>query len=177
MKTFLKTTTALTLLFLTACAGSGVRTHQDLADALRDRNIERVSENEEAEKIASPLFEPLGYAIRVQRDEIQTYAYGSASKAEEAMEKIDNNGMPKDQPGWQWEDTPHFFRNGHFIAIYLGKDPKVTAALEEILGPQIAGAALPTSTASSSSMSVSTTSASGASVKIGTGAVIPQSMQ
>lgn len=164
--------TVFSLLVLTACSASGVRTHEALRSALEAKHIEGL--NKDSEKIASPLFEPMGYAIRVHKDEIQTYAYGNTAKAEEAMKKIQKDGTPTDQPGWKWEDSPHFFRNGNFIAIYLGNDANVTTALEEILGKQIAGAPLPVATQSSSSSSVSSTSGSGANVKAGTGAVMPK---
>ena len=46
------------------------------------------------------------------------------------------NGEPIDFPA-----TPHFFREGRIIVLYLGDDPQVLAILETFLGPQIAGGA------------------------------------
>src|SRR3989304_117300 len=38
-----------------------------------------------------------------------------------------------------WPATPHFFQEGRIIVLYLGDDPQVIFALEQILGPQFAG--------------------------------------
>jgi hypothetical protein len=38
-----------------------------------------------------------------------------------------------------WPATPHFFREGRIIVLYLGDDPQVLSVLTAFLGPQIAG--------------------------------------
>ena len=39
----------------------------------------------------------------------------------------------------RWMAAPHFFRRSRVIALYLGNDPKVLSALQQVLGSQFAG--------------------------------------
>jgi hypothetical protein len=38
-----------------------------------------------------------------------------------------------------WPATPHFFLSGQVIVLYLGDDPQVIFAIQEIMGAQFAG--------------------------------------
>jgi len=42
-----------------------------------------------------------------------------------------------------WVETPHFYHKDRIIAICAGDDPKITSALEALLGPQFAGGPSP----------------------------------
>ena len=43
----------------------------------------------------------------------------------------------------EWPATPHFFREGRIIVLYIGDSSEVFAILEFFLGPQIAGGQRP----------------------------------
>ncbi len=38
-----------------------------------------------------------------------------------------------------WVATPHFYKAGKLIGLYVGDDSNVLGILEEVLGPQFAG--------------------------------------
>jgi hypothetical protein len=38
-----------------------------------------------------------------------------------------------------WMDTPHFYKTGKIIVLYVGSDTTVLELLEGVLGPQFAG--------------------------------------
>jgi hypothetical protein len=38
-----------------------------------------------------------------------------------------------------WMDTPHFYKAGRIIALYIGSDKTIVGLLERVLGPQFAG--------------------------------------
>ncbi|MBI1812466.1 hypothetical protein HY285_03075 [Candidatus Peregrinibacteria bacterium] len=141
-------------LLLSGCLFGGVRDHASLATALQNRGF---TVTKTFEKISSPLFEPDGFAVRLnKRMEIDTYELSSSGKAQAAASMIASDGMPTAFPQWQWRDgPPHFYRNGNFMALYQGTDGNIEAALEAILGPQFAGGpATPPSSSSSSSPEV-----------------------
>jgi hypothetical protein len=38
-----------------------------------------------------------------------------------------------------WVESPHFYKLGRTLVLYVGEDPTVKSLLEGILGPQFAG--------------------------------------
>ena len=38
-----------------------------------------------------------------------------------------------------WVDTPHFYKAGRIIVLYVGSNAAILSLLEEVLGPQFAG--------------------------------------
>ncbi len=38
-----------------------------------------------------------------------------------------------------WIDTPHFYKAGRIIVLYLGKDKSLLDLLNKVMGPQFAG--------------------------------------
>ena len=41
--------------------------------------------------------------------------------------------------GGAWVSTPHFYRSGEIIAVYVGTSQELPSLLESVLGPQFAG--------------------------------------
>jgi hypothetical protein len=38
-----------------------------------------------------------------------------------------------------WIDTPHFYKAGNILVLYVGSDEAILGLLEKVLGPQFAG--------------------------------------
>jgi len=38
-----------------------------------------------------------------------------------------------------WMDSPHFYKSGRVIVIYIGSDEKTLNLLQAVIGPQFAG--------------------------------------
>lgn len=149
----------LTSLLLTACGGM---THESLGKSLQEKGIVL---RDGAEKISSPLFEPLGYALRTKEGalQIETFALNGSRKAKSALEQFNADGTPKDESRWKPDGPVHVFQKGGFIAVVQNNDATLLYALEEILGKQVVGASMPEKQmmeASSEAMMVSSAASS-----------------
>jgi len=71
-------------------------------------------QDEQAAKVAAVRVQPDGYMVR--------------------------NTMGINQ-AVDWAAPPHWYRKGKEIAVYIGSSSEVTDALDEVAGPQFAGAA------------------------------------
>ena len=104
----------------------------------------KVSADGEAELL---FFPERGAILSVDAESIQVFEYPNAEAAEGESSRISADGsevlVPVDGNARVtklfWESTPHFFRFGTIIALYVGDNPSITATLTEVMGPQFAG--------------------------------------
>lgn len=78
-----------------------------------------------------------------QGDKITVYIYESSQKMEEYAEGISpgsstvHNG--KMILNFQWASTPHYYKKGYSIALYVGDNSEIINCLEQIMGKALAG--------------------------------------
>ena len=73
-----------------------------------------------------------------QPAEVQVFAYADEATAAADAAGIGPNGSPKTMM-IHWIASPHFFRSGPVIVLYLGDDPAVIDLLTALLGSPFAG--------------------------------------
>lgn len=133
-------TAVLGLMLLAACTGNSAgsevieSTDQLVAGLMADGyNTENLG------SISQPFFEPLGQRIGLDGQEIQVFEFETEADAASSSEAISPDGGSVGTSMVTWISTPHFYRSGKLIVIYVGVDEDVIKALEGILGDQIAG--------------------------------------
>ncbi|MCA9899351.1 MAG: hypothetical protein KC433_14260 [Anaerolineales bacterium] len=89
--------------------------------------------------ISQPFFEPEGQVIQVDGQEVQLFAFPNEAEAATAAATIDASGSTVGTTMLSWLATPHFFKSGNLIVLYVGDTEAVIAALQGVLGSQIAG--------------------------------------
>ena len=91
--------------------------------------------------ISQPFFSVDGLVITVDGAEVQVFEYADAAAADVEAEQISPDGTSVGTTSILWVAPPHFYKKARLIVLYVGDEAGATAALEEALGPQIAGAA------------------------------------
>lgn len=115
----------------------------DLADRLRAASLtlEAMGPTDDS------LFSVSGTTYRVTGGDLQTYQYPDAASAEAVAARISPDGTKVEAAANDgrvatdvlWIATPHFYRSGRILVLYLGSDVAVLRALEAALSPQFAG--------------------------------------
>ena len=72
-------------------------------------------------------------------DDVLVLEFVGPNTATAVASTISSDGTTINGQVIDWPATPHFFQEGRIIVLYLGDDPQVIFALEQILGPQFAG--------------------------------------
>jgi hypothetical protein len=77
----------------------------------------------------------------IDGDTIFVLTYTNSSNISRDMALISSDGYSIGDSDFKWEKSPHFFRCVDYaIVIYTGNNSQMLRNLEEILGPQFAGA-------------------------------------
>jgi hypothetical protein len=115
--------------------GEPVEDYVSLIDNLRasGATVEPVGEVEQA------FFSVTGHVITVNGNDVQVFEYADAEAAEADAALVAPDGGSVGTTMVTWVATPHFYRTGKLIVLYVGDDSGVTAVLESALGPQFAG--------------------------------------
>lgn len=120
-----------------ACASQGgsASDYTSVADSLRGAGVTIASGGE----VSQPFFSGKGQAITVNGEQVQIFEYADEAAAEADAASVSADGSTVGTTMITWVATPHFYRSGKVIALYLGDDATVLKALETVLGPQFAG--------------------------------------
>lgn len=115
--------------------GGPVRDYVSLVDALRaaGATVEPVGE------VTQPFFAVSGWMIRVNDGDVQVFEYEDEVAAEADATRVSPDGSAIGTTSILWVGSPHFFRTGRLIALYVGDEPNVLDLLQSVLGPQFAG--------------------------------------
>jgi predicted small secreted protein len=123
-------------------AGPDVTTEPDsvqdkatLLDSLQDAG----ATVEEGDPLAQPFFTPEGSILKVNGADVQVFEYESRESMEEEASQVMPDGGSIGRSMVAWMDTPHFYKAGKIIVLYVGSDEAVLSLLEKALGPQFAG--------------------------------------
>jgi hypothetical protein len=119
----------------TASHGNPIGGHVELVDALRAAG----ATVEPSEPVTQAFFTPEGNIIKVNGADVQVFEYESAEAMENEASQVAPDGGSIGTTMVTWVDTPHFYKAGRIIALYVGSDQAVLDLLEQVLGPQFAG--------------------------------------
>ncbi len=104
--------------------------------ALNQQGLEIVSSAPQ-DRLTQPLFSVPDDPMLVNGEVVHVYAYEQQGQANAEQVRITDNGVELNGQIVQLQGTPHFFRAGRLIVLYLGQDQTVLQALQNILGPEI----------------------------------------
>lgn len=93
-------------------------------------------------EIGEPLSQPFlsveGNIIKVNGADVQVFEYESVDEMELESSQIAPDGSSNATTVITWIDTPHFYRSGRLIALYVGSDEAILSILENALGAPFA---------------------------------------
>ncbi len=139
-------TLVLIFLFLAACSPQPATAPEPSSDSaitsytafLEDLHAQGITV-EEAGAVEHPFFPVSGKLIRVGGQDVQVFEFASGADADAAAASIDAGGSAIGTSLVTWVATPHFYRAGSIIVLYVGDDEMVVEQLTSLLGAQIAG--------------------------------------
>lgn len=148
MKTKLSLVSSLLLfaIFVAACGsqpsapgagsqGEPVKDYASLIDALQKAG----ATIEPGGEIEQPFFTVKGQVVKINGVDVQTFEYETAEKLEAEAIQIAPDGGSIGTTMVTWVATPHFFKVGRILAVYVGDDQVVLDLLNAVLGTQFAG--------------------------------------
>ncbi len=94
---------------------------------------------EVGDSISQDFFSPEGKIIKVNGADVQVFEYESADAMENESSQVAPDGGSIGTSMVSWMDTPHFYKTGRIIALYVGSDQTSLDLLEMVIGPQFAG--------------------------------------
>ena len=94
---------------------------------------------EQGVPIEQIFFTVPGQIVKVNGADVQVFEYESAEAMETEASQVVIDGSSIGTTMVSWVDTPHFFRSGRIIVLYVGSDEAVLDLLEQSIGPQFAG--------------------------------------
>ena len=94
---------------------------------------------ETGEPVSQAFFSPEGSIIKVNGADVQVFEYESAEAMENEASQVAPDGGSIGTTMVTWVDTPHFYKAGRIIVLYIGSDETVLGLLEKVLGTQFAG--------------------------------------
>lgn len=119
----------------TVSHGGTVRDYVSFVDTLRAKGA-LVEPNG---TVAQPFFAVKANVVRINGQSVQVFEYETDAAAKNDAQKVSRNGGMIGTAKPFWTGTPHFYRNGRLIAIYVGDDKKTLEVLNKTLGTQFAG--------------------------------------
>lgn len=141
----------LAILILTGCTTATIQGGpqvDQLVTTLRASGAS-VQPSDETDDMAYLPFTVPGHLLQVNGDRVQFYLYTDEGAAQVDAARVAADGftvsaMVDGTSGSvtvDWVDTPHFFRQGSIILLYIGDDQRTLNYLVRALGPQFAGGA------------------------------------
>ena len=92
-----------------------------------------------AGQVSQPFFSVDGRVVSVNGSDVHVFQYESETAASEEAALVSPEGSTIGTSSVTWVATPHFYKAGRLIVLYVGDDDAVVTVLEEVLGPQFAG--------------------------------------
>jgi hypothetical protein len=94
---------------------------------------------ETGDSITQEFFTPEGQTLKVNGTDLQVFEYESAEAMEKEASQVAPDGGSIGTSMVTWIDTPHFYKAGRIIVLYLGNDQAILDLLKKALRPQFAG--------------------------------------
>jgi hypothetical protein len=136
--------TVLLLSYGVSCAGAEsppvsnggpVTDYVSLVDNLRKEG----ATVEPAGEIIQDFFSVKGQAIKVNGEDVQVFEYSNQSSVESEAALVSPDGSSIGTSIPFWVASPHFYKAGRIIVLYVGENTTVLDVLETTLGTQFAG--------------------------------------
>jgi hypothetical protein len=77
--------------------------------------------------------------ITVNEESLQVFEFDDPAAAEAAAATVAASGVIVGTATYDWLATPHFYRSGNLIVLYVGDDAATQALLADTLGEEFAG--------------------------------------
>jgi hypothetical protein len=94
---------------------------------------------EVGDSIAQDFFSVEGKTVKVNGADLQVFEYENAEAMEKDASNVAPDGGSIGTSMVDWIDTPHFYKAGRIITLYIGSDKTVLGLLNTVPGPQFAG--------------------------------------
>ena len=94
---------------------------------------------ETGDPISQAFFTPEGSIVKANGADVQVFEYESAEAMESEASQVAPAGGSVGTSMMMWVDTPHFYKAGRIIVLYIGSDQTILDLLEKAIGPQFAG--------------------------------------
>jgi hypothetical protein len=94
---------------------------------------------ETGDTVIQDFFTPEGGMLKVNGADVQVFEYESTEAMEGEASQVAPDGGSVGTSMVSWMGTPHFYKAGRIIVLYVGSDQAVLGLLEKALGPQFAG--------------------------------------
>ncbi len=94
---------------------------------------------EVGEPVSQEYFSVGGANVKVRETDILIFEYDSSEAMEADASLVASDGGSIGTTMLFWISTPHFFKAGHIIVVYIGDDAETLAQLQSLLGTQFAG--------------------------------------
>lgn len=132
----------LSCLFLAVSCGSPVAptssaTLDQFVQALRQRGLSASLAGEISPE-NNGFFSVPAHTIRVNAGQVNAFVYQDAEAAGAEAALISQDGQPGPTGRVTWVSTPHFYRHGALIVLYVGCAAEIVEGLQATLGLPIA---------------------------------------
>ena len=126
-------------LALAACGGQPAAAQgYGIAEFLEEIRAQG-AEAEQGEAIEQAFFSVIGTIVKLNGESIQVFEYDSAETMESDAVLVDADGSSIGTSMVAWVATPHFYKKGRILVLYVGDNAETLELLEGALGPQFAG--------------------------------------
>lgn len=112
-----------------------VEDHPSLVDSLQSAG----ATVETGDPIEQPFFAITGQIIKVNGADVQVFEYETTEAMEADATQVSDDGGSTGTSTITWVATPHFYKEGRILVLYVGDDQAILELLEGVLGPQFAG--------------------------------------
>ncbi len=94
---------------------------------------------EVGDSINQDFFSVEGQTVKVNGADLQVFEYENAPAMEKDASQVAPDGGSIGTSIVTWIDTPHFYKAGRIIVLYLGNDQTILGLLNNVIGAQFAG--------------------------------------
>jgi len=115
--------------------GGEVEDQASLSDSLRAAGAEVAP----GDPVEQPFFSVTGQSIKVNGQDVQVFEYANAEAMEAEASQVSPDGSSVGTSMMMWVATPHFYKAGRVLALYVGDDTATIELLSSVIGEQFAG--------------------------------------
>ncbi len=94
---------------------------------------------ESIEMVQQVFFTVEGQIFKVDGADVQVFEYKSAEAMEAEAALVSADGGSVGTSMVTWMATPHFFKSGRLLVLYVGDDAVIIDLLKSVMGEQFAG--------------------------------------
>jgi hypothetical protein len=129
----------VTALVLSACGGQPVSAQgfgtEEFIEALQAKGVDA----ERGDSVEQAFFSVVGDYVNFNDESVQVFEYETSATMESDAQLVDASGSPIGNSMVSWIATPHFYKKGRILVLYIGDNAQALDTLESVLGPQFAG--------------------------------------